>query len=333
VRPLAAALFLAAALGGCGPYAELGQKLDVGITIVGGESWISASGSEVRVLVLGPPGAAGAPGAFAFTSMSIPIAAGTAAWATQGSFTGAATDLSITLHEKFLFRMDDERGTPLLQRHGSTRTDVDQALSFGQARGGGQLVLTGDPSIAGTYVLLPEALARRGSSSPTDAACAFHLANLAVLSSQVRIIGFGSAGMTQYKTPSTFQGALAGSVNVAVHGTFSVTTDITYSQFSDFAGVRIDGTQTTHSDAGGNGSMSGTVALTLSPLPSPPAQEIAGTISYGSSADPGDAIQISDGTPTGGNYVVTLAGGGTTKLSPVGVPSPSVPECLGLPPP
>lgn len=333
MRAPAAALLLAAALGGCGPYAELAQKLDVGVTIVGGETWISAAGSEVRVLVLGPPDPAGTPVPFAFTAMSLPIAAGTAVWSTQGEWTGTAADASIALRERLLYRMDDERGTPLLQRRGATRSDVDRTLTFGQSRAVGQLVLTGDASIAGTYVLLAEALARLGSTSANDAACAFHLANLAVLSSQVRIIGFGSALMTQYKRPATFQGTTSGNVHVDVSGFSSVTTNITYTQFSDFAGVRIDGTQTTHVNSSGDGSMSGTVTVALLPQPSPPAQELDGAISYGSSADPGDAIQISNGSPTGGNYVVTLTGGGTTKLSPVGVPSPSVPECLGLPPP
>ncbi len=327
----AAAVLLGLALGGCGPYAELAQTLDVGATSAGGQAWISASGTQARVLLLGPPDPAGGPAAFAFTSMSLPIAAGTAVWSAQGEWTGAATDPSITLRERLLYRMDDERGTPLLQRHGATRTDVDRSLSFGQSRAGGRLVLTGDASIAGTYLLLPDALARLGSSSATDAACAFHLANLAVLSSQVRIIGFGSAGMTQYKTPASFRGTVAGRVDVSVSGTFSATTDITYVQFSDFPGVRIDGTQTTHVNASGDGSMSGTVALAL--LPSPPASELDGTISYGSAADPGDAIQISNGSPSGGNYVVNLAGGGSAKVSPVGTPSPTVGDCLGLPPP
>ncbi len=330
MRSLAAMLLVGAALGGCGPYTELGQKLDVGVTIAGGETWITASGSVVRILVLGPPDPGGAPVPFAFTSMTIPIAAGTAVWSAQGTWTGTAASPSIALRERLLYRMDDERGTPLLQRHGATRDDVDRTLSFGQSRAAGQLVLTGDDSIAGTYVLLPEALAHLGSATADDAACAFHVANLAVLSSQVRIVGFGSAGMTQYKTPASFKGTMAGSVNVAVSGFTSIDTDITYTQFSDFGGVRIDGTQSTHVDAGGDGSMSGIVTLAFFPQPSPPAQELDGAISYGGG---GDAIQISNGSPTGGNYVVTLTGGGTTKLSPVGAPSPSVAECLGLPPP
>ena len=330
MRSLATALLLAGALAGCGPYTELAQKLDVGAVIAEGETWISASGSEVRVLLLGSPGSAGSPAQFAFTSMSIPIAAGTAAWSTQGTWTGSAADPSIALTELLLYRMDDESGRPLLNRHGSTRSDIDSTLTLGQTRAGGQLVLTGDASIAGTYVLLPEALARLGSSSASDAACAFHVANLAVLSSQVRILGFGSALMVQYKRPASFLGTMAGNVHVAVSGGTSVTTDITYTQFSDFGGVRIDGTQTTHVDAGGDGSMSGTMTLAFSP--SPPAPELDGAISYGSNEDPADAIQVSNGIASGGNYVVTLAGGGTAKVSPVGAPSPTVAECLGLPP-
>jgi len=325
------AALLSSSLTSCGPYAELAQKLDVGLVIVGGETWIAEIGSEVRVLVLGQPDPVSGVSAFAFTASSLPIAAGVSVWATQGTWTGSASDPTMTLRERYLYRLDDERGTPLLNRRGATRQDVNRALTFGQARGSGQLVLTGDASIAGTYVLLPEALATLGTSSPADAACAFHLANLAVLSSQVRIIAFGSAGMTQYETPATFRGTLTGDVRVSVHGSPSVTTDITYSSFADFGGVRIDGTQTTHVNAGGNGYMSGTVTLALQPQASPAPPEIDGSISYGPGGGGGDSIQISSGSPTGGNYVVTLTGGGAAKISPVAAPSPTVASCLGLP--
>jgi hypothetical protein len=324
-----AAASLSGALLSCGPYAELAQKLDVGLTIASGETWIAATGSEVRVLVLGDPDPVSGAAAFAFTASSLPIAAGVSAWATQGSWSGKATDPSLTLHERYLYRMADERGTALLNRHGTTRDDVSTALTFGQSRGGGQLVLTGDASIAGTYVLLTEAMANLGTSTSADAACAFHLANLAVLSSQVRIIGFGSAGMTQYQTAATFRGTLTGDVLVSVHGSLSATTNITYSNFADFVGVRIDGTQTTHVNAGGNGSMSGVVTFALTPqvggaATQPP--EIDGSIDYGA-----DAIQISSGSASGGHYVVTLAGGGAASVDPVAPPSPSVVTCLGLP--
>jgi hypothetical protein len=317
---------LGAVAGGCGPYPELGQKLDVGVTIADGEGWIAASGTEVRVLVLGRPDPGGGPVPFAFTAMSFPITAGTAAWSAQGTWTGTGSSPSLALRERLLYRMADERGTALLERHGSTRTDVDRTITLGQSRAAGQLLLNGDASIAGTYLLLSEALAHLGTTSADDAACAFQVANLAVLSSQVRILGFGGALMAQYKTAASFLGTASGHVEVDVSGFTSTTTDITYSGFSDFAGVTIDGTQTTHVNSGGDGSMSGTVTFTFAPpAPAPP---VDGAISYGT-----DAIQISGGSPTGGNYLVTLAGGGTAQLSPVGVASPSVAECLALPPP
>ncbi|HET6438653.1 MAG TPA: hypothetical protein VFG59_11360 [Anaeromyxobacter sp.] len=318
-------LLLALLSAGCGTYAELGQKLDVGFTIAGGEAWISASPSEARILLLGPPDTA----QFAFTSMELPIAAGTAVWATQGTFTGGPADPTLTLHERYLYQMPDERGRPLLERYGATRSDVSANLAFDRQTGPeGQLVLSGDASIAGTYVPLSAALGHLGSASPSDAACAFNIANLAVLSSQVRIIGFGSAAMTQYRRPATFRGTVQGQVGVSVGGGTTVTTDVSYHQFSDFGGVVIDGTQTTRVNAGGNGHMSGIVTLTLSPAA--PAPEIQGSVDYGSD---GDAVQISSGSASGGNYVITLAGGATTTESPVAAPSPTVMDCLGLAPP
>jgi len=322
------AALVAVALGGCGPYAELGQKLDVGGTF-SGEVWIAAAGPEARVLVLGEP-AAGAATPFAFTSMAIPIAAGVSGWAVQGTIEGGPADATLTVVEKLRYALDDERGTPLLNRHGSTRESIDRTLSFGQRRSGEQLVLTGDATMAGTYVRLAQAMTRLVASTPADAACAFHLANLAVLSSQVRIIGFGSAGMSQYQTPATFQGTFTGSVRVAVRGTLSVTTDITYAGFSDFPGVRLDGTQTTHVNSGGNGYMSGVVAIAL--LPAAGSPELDGTIGYGPGANVGDAIQISGGSPSGGRYHVTLGGGGAVAtVDPMASPSPSLATCLGLP--
>lgn len=317
------------ALAGCGPYGELGEKLDVGLVVASGETFIAASGSDVRVLVLGNPNPLTGIAQFAFTDSSLPIAAGVAVLTTQGTFTGSASDPSLTLHELLLYQMPDERGKPLLNRGGARRTNIDTTLTFDQSRTGNQLTLTGDASIAGTYLLLPEAMAILGSTSASDAACAFHLANLAVLSSEVRIIAFGSAGMSTYRTSATFRGTRSGSVGVSVHGVSSVTTTITYAGFSDFDGVTVDGTQTTHVDAGGNGSMSGILSLALKPALSgaatnPP--EIDGTINYGA-----DAIQITSGSPTGGHYVVTLAGGGTTSVDPVAPPSPTVATCLGLP--
>lgn len=317
------------ALAGCGPYGVLGQKLDVGLVVGSGETFIAASGSDVRVLFLGDPDPLTGVSQFAFTDSSLPIAAGVAVSTTQGTFTGSASDPSLSLHELLLYQMPDERGTPLLNRGGARRTNVDTTLTFGQSRTGNELTLTGDASIAGSYLLLPEAMAILGSTSATDAACAFHLANLAVLSSEVRIIAFGSAGMSTYRTSATFRGTRSGSVGVSVHGVSSVTTTITFSGFSDFEGVTIDGAQITHVDSGGNGAMSGILSLTLQPAVSGAATEppeIDGTIDYGA-----DAIQITSGSPTGGQYVLTLAGGGTTTVDPVAPPSPTVATCLGLP--
>jgi hypothetical protein len=206
---------------------------------------------------------------------------------------------------------------------------VDEPLALVASRSGAQLTLTGDAPLAGSYLALEVALARVGVSTARDAACAFHVANLAVVSSEVRILGFGGPGMTQYSTPATFVGVVSGSVRVEEHGLFTSTTNITYSGFSDFPGVVIDGTQNTVADASGNGHMWGDVQLALAPAA--PAPAVTGTIGYGVQAGGGNSIVISGGVAGGGHYEVTLGGGGAALVDPVAPPAPSLGDCLSLP--
>ncbi len=332
-----AAPLLAAALTGCGPYTDVGQKLDVGATILAGDTWIAATATEARLLVLGKPEQEGERAAFAFTSIALPISAGTSVRALQGTYHESRADGWLRLEETLEYRLADESAAALLSRHGSTRDDIDRMVTFTQSRAGGRLALGGgDPGVAASYVPLPDALARLGAGTPfgpdtpSGAACAFQLANLAVRSSQVRILGFGGPSMTQYSVAAFFKGTLAGDVRVYFNGSGA---DITYRDFADFAGVRIAGTQSTNVDWSGNGHMYGTVAVTLEPAPlaggaTPP---ITGTIGYGDRNGGGDSIQIHDGLASGGRYVVALDAGGAARVDPVAPPSPSVADCLGLP--
>jgi hypothetical protein len=330
-----AALAIVAPLAACGPYAEVAQKLDVTTPITSGETWIAVAGpdrSELRVLVVGAPPEGGS-AEFSLTTMQMPISAGTSATALQGTWREETRAGTATFTAARQYTLPDERGTPLLARRGVWRADVSRVLGVTVARAGGLLVLAGDPTLAGTYVRFRAALAALGASTARDAACAFQLSNLGIRSSEVRIIGFGGPGMTQYQTAATYVGTLAGSLRVSEQGFLDNTTTITYSGFVDLGGVRVDGPQITDADSGGNGQMSGTLAFALEPLAAdgsvPP--PITGTIDYGGAGNPADAVQISSGFATGGAYVIVLAGGGAAKVSPATAPSPSVAECLALP--
>jgi hypothetical protein len=339
VRPAARrgrgrAALLALALGACGPYADVAQKLDV-TPRVAGDTWIAAVGpekAEVRVLLVGDPLDDGS-AAFAFTAMHMPISRGTLATTLQGKWTevGAFGDTSLQVEHEYT--LPDESSVSVLSRRGAWRDDVRRTVRLTVTRDAGRLVVAGDAGLAGTYVALGEALGRLGFATARDAACAFQITNLGIRSSEVRIIGFGGPGMTQYQRAETYIGTIAGTLRVSMSGFTQNRTTIEYSAFEDLGGVRVSGPQITEADSGGDGHMSGVLTFALEPLAldGSASAPITGTIDYGGAGNPADAVQISRGNATGGLYVTSIDGGGAARVSPETAPSPSVSECLGLP--
>jgi hypothetical protein len=326
------ALLVSLALAGCGRYAELAQKLDV-TTRIAGDTWIAAVGpgrSEVRILLVGTPDAhGGAP--FAFTAMP-----GPSALTLQGTWTEVGAGGDVVLRVAHTYTMPDESSRGPLNRTGSQRDDSPRTLHVVVTRDADRLAITGDPQLAGSYVGLAPALARLGTATARDAACAYQVASLAVESSEVRIIGFGGPGMLQYQQPETYVGTVAGTVRVSMSGFLQNSTRIEYGAFSDQGGVVLTGPQVTDADSSGNGHMSGVVTFALTPAPLDPATaatSITGRIDYGGAGNAADAVQISGGNPSGGFYVTSIDGGGTARIpaTAVTVPSPSVAECLALP--
>ncbi len=333
-RRALAPLLLAAALGGCGPYAEVAQKLDV-TARVAGATWIATAPSdrtELRLLLVGTPDANGS-APFAFSALQMPVARGAAALTLQGQW-GEVAGGAASLQIRHVYTLLDESAVSLLSRRGAYREDVNETVRLTVARAGDRLVVSGDDRLAGTYVPLGSALAGLGAATERDATCAFHLANLGIRSSETRIVGFGGPGMTQYRGPENFVGTVAGTLRVSMTGGLAhPLTTITYSAFQDWGGLQVDGPQVTDVDSGGDGHMSGVLAFSIVPRApdGSPGTPITGTIDYGGAGNPADAVQISNGTAVGGVYVTGLAGGGAARLSPQTAPSPSVSECLGLP--
>ncbi len=335
MRPLGlAALSLGIALAGCGRYAELAQKLDVTARVVG-DTWIAASPTdrtEIRVLMVGKPDDKGN-AAFSFTAAQFPYAAG--AWGTtlQGFWSEVGTSGATTLVLEHEYYMPDESGVGILNRRGSYRVDDTQVVALTVTQSAGRLVVTGDDRMTGTYVPLVQALGGIGGATERDATCAFELANLGLLSSDVRIIGFGGVGMTQYSQAETYVGTIAGSLVVSVSGFASNTTRIAYGGFVDLGGVTVDGTQLTYANSSGSGHMDGVLTFSLAPVAADgtAGAPLAGSIDYGGGGDSASAIQISNGNAVGGVYIVALAGGGSARVAPQLAASPSIAECLTLP--
>lgn len=325
-RTLAAAGALAAAvaLGACGPYAPLAQKLDVTAQIAG-DTWVAAVGpgrTGVRVLVVARPDAEGnAP--FAFSDLP----SGTATTNTiQGTWieTGSAGDVTLRLRYAYTLPADGN----------SQRVPTTQIIRLTASRDGNRLVLSGDPALAGTYVGLAAALRDLSPATERGATCTFQIANLAVMTSQIRILGFGSNTMLEYRDPATYVGTVAGTVTVSVSVSLTgnhARTTITYGAFQDFGGVALDGSQYTDTTLSGDGQMSGVLRFTLTPAAVDPggvATPIQGSIDYGA-----NAIQIRNRGPAGGAYAVSIDGGGTAVVpyTAVTTPSSAVADCLALP--
>ena len=315
-----------AALGACGPYPQVGQKLDAGLTVTNSEAWISAAGTRVRILLLGKD-ELGAPASFSYSDLDASTGAGGAGGAGhpnltwQGTWSESGGFLSLVVRTEYT--LPDERPVSLKDRHGASRRDgLAENVRLDAARGPSRLTLAGDPALAGTYVPVSEALAHLGTATPADAACAFYVANLGVMTTQVRVFYFGSANMVQYTSAEKFIGTLSGDVGVYMAGIGGDVT-ITFEQDSDIPGITLDGKQVTNSDLGGNGRTRNVVRFTFQADPTQPAgPRITGAIEYD--------LVITGGTATGGIYTVSIDGGATAVTDPVSAPNPPVATCLGL---
>ena len=340
----ARAVLLAIAAAACGPYANVAQKLDV-TARVAGDTWIAAVGdrTELRVLLVGKAQSEGSV-PFAFSSVHVPRSSGSTVTTLQGTWVEVGSAGATTLHIEHEYTLPDEAGAYILNRRGTYRDDVQYAIQLTVTRSAGQLIVAGDPSLAGTYVPLVEALGRLGKDTEQDAACAFQVSNLGMLTSEARIIGFGGAGLTQYDRPETYIGTVAGSlrISMALSGGFPPshsTATIQYSGFEDVGGVQVDGPMITDADSSGSGQMSGRMTFAFRPMAADgtPGTPITGWIDYGGNAspqgadDPANAIQIVRGDPLGGLYTVAIDGGGIAQVPPATPPSPALAECLALP--
>lgn len=91
------------------------------------------------------------------------------------------------------------------------------------------------------------------------------MANVGLLVSQVRVIGFGSKGMTNYRTAKNFGGLMGGNLNVGISVSIDFNADATldYQEFSDVPGLTLHGAQLVKVSPKGNGNMGGGQLLSL----------------------------------------------------------------------
>jgi hypothetical protein len=226
------------------------------------------------------------------------------------------TEDSLMFRASLEFALHDEPDKPVGERTGSTRRRISETWNCRRRLEEGRLDLEGIPPFPwnGSFRELFRYLQQvdLDDVSPT---CALSLANAAIITSQARIPGFNSNALIQYISPATFNGVVSGQVTIALSNITHPLTEITYANFSDFAGVVLDGRQSTLTTFAGDGYMFGTVTFrfygsggsTGAPL-------MTGTVSYGTVDGTGNSVQISGGNPVSGAYVVSLDWGPVTPL-------------------
>lgn len=300
-----------------GPYPNVAETLD-GVDLVNGTSYIALDAGAARILILAPfDGGRTAP--FTRIDEHQPRAVQTL----QGTYSGDATNaLNVTFSSTTLFSLPDEASKPVSDRRGASRTQLSpprQSNAHIDTSTDRVLDLSGSADVAGHYLTLLDRTALLAGTDATTTACAFHLANLAVESSEARIPGFNSPGLTQYlNREEPFEGILSGSVTIGLVGLLSPVTTNTFRNYADFEGVVLDGVQVSSTDTGGNGTLSGVLGFRIGRAGLPP---LEGAVDY-------RAVTITGGNESG-NYLVTLDGGQTYPV-PTGHRIPSLEQCLGL---
>ena len=319
-RPaLAAAVLVGSSLLAClGPYPNVGERLDV-VDLVNGTSYIGLDAGAARILILAPFDAGVTAAPFTRIDEQQPRAVQTL----QGTYFGDATDrLKVTFSSTTLFSLPNEASKPVSDRDGAERTQFSpprESKARIDTKTEEVLDLSGSADVAGHFLTLLGRTAVITGTDATATACAFHLANLAVESSEARIPGFNSAEMTQYlNRVEYFQGILSGTVSVNLVGLFSPVVTTTYSNYADFEGVVLDGVQVSSTNASGDGELTGILRFRIQRRDLP---DLEGQVDY-------RAVSLTGGNESG-DYLVRLDGGAEVPV-PTGRRIPSLEQCLGL---
>jgi hypothetical protein len=187
----------------------------------------------------------------------------------------------------------------VLRRDGTVRHDLPAPLTEALtiARDGDQIVLSldGESRRLTSIGAVVDAL---DPSTQDGADDVFRIFNLPLLTSQARLLGFGSGAMTQYVDQTAeFLGMVRSRFTVSVESFLSPTTDIVYYQLEDLTGVVVDGLQKTKANTSGDGSMEGVLAFMMRGTES----AIRGHVDYAE-------LEINNGLAADGTYTLTIDG-------------------------
>lgn len=260
-------------------------------------TWVRTTPTATEVFIMGEPGDAGEPGCFAHAM----IDHDSTTHMEFGSLTregGESATFAYTA--EYDFQYEPERG--LLSRQGSIRIDHDPPISVPMTfvPDGTELLITMSGETRRTTSML-DVIDRLSGDTMEGAIDVFCVYNLPLFTSQTRMLGFGSSGMTQYlDVTATFKGAIANVFTVHVAEILNPVTDITYVEFQDLNGITHDGNIHSVVDLTGNGNMRDIVTFRLEGN----VKQISGAMDYRD-------LLIRNGVAGDGVYQMTIEDGGT----------------------
>jgi hypothetical protein len=208
---------------------------------------------------------------------------------------------------EYVLEQQPERG--LLDRDGATRFDLPAPV-------GEELHIRAEPEHQIVLTLAGEArrltnlgavIERLDPATQEGAEDIFRVFNLPMFTSQARLLGFGSSGMTQYwPEGAEFGGTIRNHFTVSVESLLNPNTLIFYFQLEDLTGIVIDGPQKTNVNGAGNGSMTGTLSFLMRGTGGPTDVALRGHLDY-------EGLQIRDGFAAGGTYTLSIDGVPTAR--------------------
>ena len=310
LRILLALALVGFAVGCLGPYQIIGQELDPTVSLGDQPTWIQATPEGTTLLVFATPdGGLTAP----FTLTTIARDQSTIIY--TGTY--AATATQVTLNSTLKYVLQNQNNLPVTSRDGAQRYNVDAGATYTSTLDGGILTLTGTPAL-GSFVSFPQALAHLKATNQAEAECLLRVYDLTAISSESRILGFNGPAIIQYTTEAGFNGVLSGDVNISVESLFNPNVTLNYQNFSDFSGFVLNGIQYTNTDLSGNGHLSNTIGFSMT-SPSTdggaPVQVISGTVGYGNADGSPPTVLISTGTPSAGDYTLSIDGGASFLIA------------------
>ena len=288
-----------------GGYPDLGSRLDTLVSIGdgGATAWMKTDDEGASdILVLGDTADADT-GRFALLHLR-PNSTGTLRVGTY-----VVDDERIMLSVESEYRKISQLDVPPSARDGSVREDFDPptvlACEADMVDGKLDIMLDGNPSL---MTNLWDVISTVDPAAQGGAAMLCRFFNLPVVSLQMRIPGFGGAGLLQYSgEPSNFAGVIGGKGSIRMTSVLSPTAEIAFADFRDFPGITVDGYQISATDMAGDGSLTGTMNFTMQDPRLEGAFSVSGEISY-------DMV-LRNGTPSDGGYNVTLSNGTSDFVS------------------